>query len=221
MLTRGNTLQAQGAAARRAEHVPAVPPGVLAPAHPARRGRERGYDYPKDVPIEELIFVPENAQYYAALRRGALRPLRGRATVGVYTGIDGARRVHHQRPQGAPRRDARARRSSKDERASSTTFREHYTIPKFDAADARARQDVRGVIGLDGGSTSSKAVLIDDETASILKKAYQLSKGNPIQDTKEHARAAARQSSTDQGATLEVMGFGATGYAGRRARGVA
>ena len=29
--------------------------------------QERGYDYPKDVPIEELVFVPENAQYYAAL----------------------------------------------------------------------------------------------------------------------------------------------------------
>jgi hypothetical protein len=28
---------------------------------------ERGYDYPKDVPIDELVFVPENAQYYAAL----------------------------------------------------------------------------------------------------------------------------------------------------------
>src|SRR5438128_10313186 len=29
---------------------------------------DRGYDYPKDVPIEELIIVPENAQYYAAYR---------------------------------------------------------------------------------------------------------------------------------------------------------
>ncbi|HTB73013.1 MAG TPA: BadF/BadG/BcrA/BcrD ATPase family protein, partial [Polyangiaceae bacterium] len=29
--------------------------------------KERGYDYPKDVPIEELIFVPKNSQYYAAL----------------------------------------------------------------------------------------------------------------------------------------------------------
>jgi activator of 2-hydroxyglutaryl-CoA dehydratase len=27
---------------------------------------DRGYQYPKDVPIEELIIVPENAQYYAA-----------------------------------------------------------------------------------------------------------------------------------------------------------
>src|SRR5438874_11630488 len=29
--------------------------------------QERGYDYPKDVPIDELIFVPKSAQYYAAL----------------------------------------------------------------------------------------------------------------------------------------------------------
>src|SRR6185503_219328 len=27
---------------------------------------ERGYQYPEDMPVEELIFVPENAQYYAA-----------------------------------------------------------------------------------------------------------------------------------------------------------
>ncbi|HMR73547.1 MAG TPA: BadF/BadG/BcrA/BcrD ATPase family protein, partial [Polyangiaceae bacterium] len=28
--------------------------------------RDRGFDYPKDVPLEELIFVPENADLYAA-----------------------------------------------------------------------------------------------------------------------------------------------------------
>ena len=27
---------------------------------------ERGFDYPKDIPLEELIFAPENAEYYAA-----------------------------------------------------------------------------------------------------------------------------------------------------------
>ena len=68
------------------------------------------------------------------------------------------------------------------------------------------------VIGLDGGSTSSKAVLID-ENENILKKEYQLSKGNPIQDMKEILARPARRGSTDQGATLEVLGFGATGYA--------
>jgi hypothetical protein len=70
---------------------------------------------------------------------------------------------------------------------------------------------VRGVIGLDGGSTSSKAVLVDEE-GEIVCKAYQLSKGNPIQDTKE-LLTQLRDYVKGQGATLEVLGFGATGYA--------
>jgi activator of 2-hydroxyglutaryl-CoA dehydratase len=64
-------------------------------------------------------------------------------------------------------------------------FREQYRIPKFTKKTLEAGQVVRGVIGMDGGSTSSKAVLIDYDTAEILTKEYQLSKGNPIQDTKE------------------------------------
>src|SRR5690606_813547 len=67
-------------------------------------------------------------------------------------------------------------------------------------------------IGLDGGSTSSKCVLLDEQ-GTILKKCYQLSKGNPIQDMKDmfsELRAWARE----QGAELDIIGFGVTGYAG-------
>ena len=46
----------------------------------------------------------------------------------------------------------------------------------------------------------------------MLFKAYTLSKGNPIQDTKE-ILADIKKFVTDQGATFECMGFGATGYA--------
>ena len=70
---------------------------------------------------------------------------------------------------------------------------------------------VRAVIGLDGGSTSSKAVLID-ESGHMLTKQYQLSKGNPIEDAKQ-LLAKIKAFVHDQGATLEVLGFGATGYA--------
>src|SRR6202000_1426725 len=42
---------------------------------------------------------------------------------------------------------------------------------------------------------------------------YTLSKGNPIQDMKDMF-ADMRAWATDQGATLEVTGFGVTGYAG-------
>ena len=67
---------------------------------------------------------------------------------------------------------------------------------------------MRAVIGLDGGSTSSKAVLVDHETGQILVKAYQLSKGNPIQDTKE-LLAELKEGVEKQGATLEVTGYAA------------
>jgi activator of 2-hydroxyglutaryl-CoA dehydratase len=70
---------------------------------------------------------------------------------------------------------------------------------------------VRAAIGLDGGSTSSKAVLVDEQ-GTILLKEYQLSKGNPLEDTKEMLKRI-RDKVKDQGADLEIIGFGATGYA--------
>src|SRR5437764_10050384 len=49
---------------------------------------ERGVAWPKDLPIEETVFVPENAQYYAAFG-ACVYGLREEATVGVYAGKDG------------------------------------------------------------------------------------------------------------------------------------
>src|SRR5207253_2670676 len=76
-------------------------------------------------------------------------------------------------------------------------FRAQYKIPKFEPAKFQPGDVVRAVIGMDGGSTSSKAVLID-ENKRILKKEYQLSKGNPIQDVKE-ILARLKSYVTDQG----------------------
>jgi predicted nucleotide-binding protein (sugar kinase/HSP70/actin superfamily) len=67
------------------------------------------------------------------------------------------------------------------------------------------------VIGLDGGSTSSKAVLMGED-GELLRKAYTLSKGNPIRDTKDLLREL-RDMVRAEGAELECLGFGATGYA--------
>ena len=52
---------------------------------------ERGYDYPKDVPIEELIPVPDNAALYAAYG-AVMYGMHEPAGVGVYKGLDGLRR---------------------------------------------------------------------------------------------------------------------------------
>jgi predicted CoA-substrate-specific enzyme activase len=171
--------------------------------------QERGYDYPKDVPIEELVFVPENAQYYAALG-AVLYGLHEPATVGWMRGTEAlvefittGRKARLGETAGPP--------LSKDEQEL-VDFRELYKIPRFEPAKFTPGQKVRGVIGLDGGSTSSKAVIVDYEDGKILGKAYQLSKGNPIADTKE-LLAQLKAFVTDQGAEIEIMGFGATGYA--------
>src|SRR4029079_4211106 len=87
-----------------------------------------------------------------------------------------------------------------------------YKIPKFVPATFTPGQKVQAVIGLDGGSTSSKALSVDSEDGKSHGKAYQLSKGNPIQDTKE-LLTQLKAFVTDQGAEIEIMGFGATGYA--------
>ena len=54
-------------------------------------------------------------------------------------------------------------------------------------------------------------MLIDD-SGQLLTKQYQLSKGNPIEDAKQ-LLAKIKAFVHDQGATLDVLGFGATGYA--------
>ncbi|XXT16612.1 BadF/BadG/BcrA/BcrD ATPase family protein [Sorangium sp. So ce429] len=169
---------------------------------------ERGYAWPKDRPVEETIFVPENAQYYAAFG-ACVYGLKEAPEVGRYAGKAGlveymtnGRKARLGESAGPPLVKTR---NEVDE------FRKLYSIPKFTPMKLEPGQVVRGVIGLDGGSTSSKAVLIDEDS-NIVCKAYQLSKGNPIQDAKE-LLAQLRQYVADQGATLDVLGFGGTGYA--------
>jgi predicted CoA-substrate-specific enzyme activase len=171
---------------------------------------ERGYVYPKDIPIEELIFVPENAQYYAALG-AVLYGLHEEAHIGVLAPLESlreyittGRKARLGETAGPP--------LSKTEKELED-FRALYKIPKFVPTTFEPGQVVRAVIGMDGGSTSSKAVIVDYDDGKILCKAYQLSKGNPIQDTKELLAKLRDYVEVDQKAKLEVMGFGATGYA--------
>ena len=169
---------------------------------------ERGYDYPKDVPIEELIFVPENSQYYAAYG-ACVYGMEEQAHVGLYKGLPGL--VEYMKNGRKARLGASAGPPLAKSPNEKESFSDLYRIPKFTPMKLEKGETVRAVIGLDGGSTSSKAVLMRED-GEIVCKGYQLSKGNPIQDAKELI-AQLRDYVQDQGATLECVGFGATGYA--------
>ncbi|MDP3276287.1 MAG: BadF/BadG/BcrA/BcrD ATPase family protein [Deltaproteobacteria bacterium] len=169
---------------------------------------ERGYAYPKDIPIEELIFIPENAQYYAAFG-ACVYGMREAAEVGRYEGLAGL--VEYMTNGRKARLGESAGPPLVKNLGEVDAFRALYSIPKFKPMPLERGQTLRAVIGLDGGSTSSKAVLVNEE-GEIVCKAYQLSKGNPIVDTRE-LLAQLRDYVESQDAKLEVLGFGATGYA--------
>ncbi|HTJ41958.1 MAG TPA: BadF/BadG/BcrA/BcrD ATPase family protein [Kofleriaceae bacterium] len=170
---------------------------------------ERGYEYDKSMPIDELIFVPKNSEYYAcygAVLFGLYEP----AHVGRYKGLDGLKEfILHGRKA---KLGESAGPGLVEEQVQAEAFSEKYKTPPYDDAVLERGKTYRGVVGLDGGSTSSKCVFID-EHENILKKVYTLSKGNPIQDMKDMF-AEMRDWATAQGAKLEVTGFGVTGYAG-------
>ncbi|MEO0605798.1 MAG: BadF/BadG/BcrA/BcrD ATPase family protein, partial [Myxococcota bacterium] len=171
----------------------------------------RGYDYPKDRPIEELVYTPENAEYYAAF--GAVLYGVTDATAaddGKYLGLDGLR--DYIKNGRSARLGDSAAGPLVETQEELDAFTAEYRVPHFEARTFESGEQVRGVIGLDGGSTSSKAVLVDYENGEVLYKAYTLSKGNPIQDTKD-ILAEIKGYVESFGAELECMGFGATGYA--------
>lgn len=168
----------------------------------------RRHEYDRSLSVEELVFVPDNSQYYAAYG-AVLYGLHEPAGVGDFSGLEGLRAfIDHGRQAKLGESAGPALIADQSELSA---FQETYRTPHFESATFAPGQVVRGVIGLDGGSTSSKCVLVDEE-GTILLKEYILSKGNPIEDTK-NMLAALRAQVTSQGATLEVIGFGATGYA--------
>jgi predicted CoA-substrate-specific enzyme activase len=173
-----------------------------------RMWQERKVAIPEGAKPEDLIKVPQNAQYFAAL--GAIEF--GRAEddcIGCYRGYDNL--VHYIE---FGRQEEKAKSGGKglvENPNELDTFREAFRRKKFVPATFQKGSTVAGFIGIDGGSTSTKAVLLD-ENGDILCKSYQLSNGNPIQDTIEMFESLRGQVEA-QNAKLEVLGVATTGYA--------
>ncbi|MCZ2151661.1 MAG: acyl-CoA dehydratase activase-related protein [Bryobacterales bacterium] len=172
---------------------------------------ERNYPLPEGVPPEDLIRTPDNAQYFAAI--GAVEFGKTEDEhVGRYKGYEKLKwYVEVGREEEKKKRGGGGGLAKNAEDLAA--FQAKYKHKKFVPAAFQPAEVVEGFIGIDGGSTSTKAVLLGvGKDRPILAKAYQLSKGNPIEDTKE-IFAKLEQQVTDQGASLKVLGVGTTGYA--------
>jgi activator of 2-hydroxyglutaryl-CoA dehydratase/predicted nucleotide-binding protein (sugar kinase/HSP70/actin superfamily) len=169
---------------------------------------ERGVEVPDGESPETLIKTPQNAQYFAAL--GAIEFGKDEDdSVGRYVGASALERyINVGRLEEKAAAGGHGLSASAEELEA---FRSQYTPKRFTPATFSPGDCVAAFVGLDGGSTSTKGVLLSTD-GDVLCKAYQLSKGNPIQDTIDIFDELRAQVES-QGASLEVLGVGTTGYA--------
>ena len=173
-----------------------------------RMWKERKVEIPEGTKPEDLIKVPENAQYFAAL--GSVEFGKDEdPEIGRYLGTD--KLVYYIDYGRAEEKAISGGKGLVAEDAELVSFKSAYKKKKFEPAEFYPGQVVSGFIGIDGGSTSTKAAVLGKD-GEILCKTYQLSNGNPIQDTIEMFEQLRKQIES-KGATLEVLGVGTTGYA--------
>jgi activator of 2-hydroxyglutaryl-CoA dehydratase/predicted nucleotide-binding protein (sugar kinase/HSP70/actin superfamily) len=160
------------------------------------------------VDLDDLITVPDHAQYFAAF--GAAEAGRVEEdNVGRYrstTALERYLRVERLDEKAQSGVDSLSR-SGQD----LAEFECQYSDVVFVPPPIVPGAVVRGFLGIDGGSTSTKAVLVS-EGGDVLAKTYRLSNGNPIQDTIElidELECGLRR----HGARVEVLGAATTGYA--------
>ena len=174
--------------------------------HIPGRWAERGIELPAGTNPHDRIVVPELAEYFGALG-GVEFGRRERETTTEYLGPSRLAGAIARGHEGTRRGTAAVGVSGMD----LAEFRRLYEHPAWTPPALQPGTHVRGFIGLDAGSTSTKAVLLD-EGGSVLAKAYQLSRGNPIEDAIE-IFASIRHQIESQRATVEVAGLVTTGYA--------
>ena len=163
---------------------------------------ERGVAYDKSK-INELINVPDNAQYYAAL--GAVIFGEGEANnEKAFTGLIQLKTLVDTGGTTSNDNNDSPLVNSPEELQ---VFKDAYTIHPF--VPPVLTEKTTCFLGIDGGSTSSKAVLCDAQ-GEMLLKVYQLSKGNPIVDTLELLQEIQAK---DPHGYYDIKGLGVTGYA--------
>ncbi len=152
--------------------------------------------------------VPENAQFYAAL--GSIEFGKDEdESVGVYRGMDNLEwymnvgRLEEKQKKGG------SGLSKTDQELAD--FKARYKPKKFIPATFQPGQVVECFMGIDGGSTSTKAVLVDKEQKPP-REVLPALQGQSNRGYPGHVREPAR-AGRGASATLEILGIGTTGYA--------
>ncbi len=175
---------------------------------------------PRDLPMEELVWVPPDAELYAAVGAVMLGTQTEKLTAGgtgarraakVFAGIAlvdeyiAKGRTAQLAAYGAIRQGlVRSQRELQE-------FRSRYAVQAFEPPRLEAGGRVTGWLGIDGGSTSTKLAIVDPD-GTLLYRDYMLSRANPLADVAELFRNMDGWV-RETGIQLDLLGTAVTGYA--------
>ncbi len=166
---------------------------------------ERGVALPEGRTAEDLIRVPEQALYYAAL--GCVEVGRDEPPgVAIYTGTAELRRWVTEGQQAEKSKEGRPGLWTTHEELDA--FLAQYT-PTVSAARSvrRLAPHEKVAVGCDFGSVTAKAVLLSPDR-EIVFSCYALSKGNPIEDAKSLFRQLGEVAADENVVAVSVTGYG-------------
>jgi predicted CoA-substrate-specific enzyme activase len=180
--------------------------------HLTRIWKERKVQMPDGREPEDVIIVPQDALYYAAL--GCIEVALGeQPTVGVYQGTkqmqwwldEGQHEEKKKQGRGGLSDNAESLKEFIDLYSKMDATSQLNTPATVEVVGEKKKLD-RVLVGCDFGSTTAKAVCLSPDK-ELLFSCYALSKGNPIED----ARSLFRQLREVIG-DGEILGLGITGY---------
>jgi len=154
---------------------------------------------------EDSIILPDNSQFYAAIGSS----LFAFHEESPYKGVDGLKVYMSSGREEIKRKTGDMGLLKPGENLEE--FKERFEVKAPVTRKFKDGDVVRAFLGIDGGSTSTKAVIIDGD-AEFLASSYTLSSGNPLLDIKR-VLMELRNKVESQGAKLEILQVGVTGYA--------
>ena len=90
-------------------------------------------------------------------------------------------------------------------------FKERHKLPSPTPLDLEPGSTLRGYLGIDCGSTTTKFVLWSERGNRLLDSFYASNEGEPL-DVAQNAMLAMRDRYRERGVKLEILGVGTTGY---------
>lgn len=169
--------------------------------------KRRSVPLPADAAPEALIRVPTMAEYFAAI--GAIAfGMEDSSNAAQYQGVHLLEQLIERQKHSSAAEASGADGLCRDE-AELEGFRRVYSVsPVARPPSSGSRMVV--FIGLDGGSTSTKAVALAAD-GNLIASSYRLSQSDPISDAVTVLRDL-RRKLEQCGEPVEVMGLGTTGY---------